>query len=323
MTSHWLRRVAALGFLTVAAASLVPLRVTAAPPEVATVVARDGLQLRLTYFPSTLRPGTEEAKQVTPVLMLHDQKESRAVFNSLAQRLSAMGGSKQKKGEPAFAVLTADLRGHGESTKQSLPTGASVTIDASKLNKQVLGGMATFDMEALRSFLIEKNDAGELNLNKLCIIGAGMGANVGVNWALQDWAAPPLAIGKQGQDIKALILISPTWSYNGLSFQAPMRFRPLKQNVAWLLIYGNQDRKLQKDIDRIEKQLERFHPTAAAGDPPSGLQVVGVDSKLQGGTLLSRVGSQAMEQQIVDFLTTHVAKTQQPWSNRLARVPRE
>jgi pimeloyl-ACP methyl ester carboxylesterase len=279
------------------------------------------VQLRLTYFPSTQRKGTDEAKQVTPVLMLHDQKETRAVFNSLAQRLSAMGGGKDKG--PAFAVLMADLRGHGESTKQALPTGASLTIDTSKLNKQVLAGMATFDMEALRSFLIEKNDAGELNLNKLSIIGAGMGASVAANWALQDWAAPPLAIGKQGQDVKALVLISPRWSFNGLSFQAPMKFRPLKQNVAWMLMYGSQDRKVQADIERIEKQLERFHPPAAAGQPPSDLQVVAVPSKLQGGTLLGRMGGQPMEQQIVDFLVTHVGNVQQPWSNRLARVPRE
>jgi pimeloyl-ACP methyl ester carboxylesterase len=321
MASYWLRRAVLLALVVVVAAALAPPSLKAAPPEVATVVTRDGVQLRLTYFPSTQRKGTPEAKQVTPVLMLHDQKESRAVFNALAQRLSAMGGGKEKG--PAFAVLTADLRGHGESTRQGLPTGASVTIDVSKLNKPVLGGMATFDMEALRSFLIEKNDAGELNLNKLSIIGAGMGASVGVNWALQDWASPPLAIGKQGQDVKALVLISPKWSFNGLSFQAPMKFGPLKQNVAWLLMYGSQDRKLEKDIERIEKQLVKFHPPATAGQPPSSLQVVQVPSRLQGGTLLSRMGGQPMEQQIVDFLVTHVAKVQQPWSNRLARVPRE
>ena len=103
--------------------------------------------------------------------------------------------------------------------------------------------MAAFDMEAVRGFLVGKNDAGELNLNKLCLVGSGMGANVAANWALQDWTAPPLAIGKQGQDVKALVLISPRWSYSGLSFQGPMQFRPLKENVAWQLIYGVEDTK--------------------------------------------------------------------------------
>ena len=134
--------------------------------------------------------------------------------------------------------------------------------------------MANFDMEAVRGFLVDKNDAGELNLNKLCLVGSGMGASVAANWALQDWSAPPLAVGKQGQDVKGIVLISPRWSFNGLSMQDPMKFAPLKQNVAWLLICGAQEQKTKADLARIQKQLERFHPatesrvrSAAAGWP--------------------------------------------------------
>jgi pimeloyl-ACP methyl ester carboxylesterase len=296
-----------------------PARAAAPAPEVVSLVTRDGVQLRLTYFPSALRKGTPEAQQVTPVLLLHDHKQTRAIFNSLAQRLQAVGDPR-KKG-PAFAAVSVDLRAHGESTKQELPNGAQVDLDAAKLNKQGLLAMTAYDMEALRSFLVGKNDAGELNLNKLCIVGAGMGASVGVNWALHDWTAPPLAIGKQGQDVKALVLISPKWSYNGLSFQAPMKFGPLKRNLAWLLLFGAQDAKVKSDAERIQKQLERVHPTQpAAGRRPSKLQVVGWPSKLQGGTLLSQIG-EPIDEKIVDFLTEHVAKVHEPWSSRLDRVP--
>jgi hypothetical protein len=145
---------------------------------------------------------------------------------------------------------------------------------------------------------------------------------VAVNWALQDWTAPPLAIGKQGQDVKALVLISPRWSYSGLSFQGPMRFRPLKENVAWLLMYGAEDVKLKVDVERIRKQLERFHPQSAdpAAQARSQLQVIGFASKLQGGTLISRLGAQA-EPKIIEFLVNQVAKKQQPWTSRLTRLP--
>jgi pimeloyl-ACP methyl ester carboxylesterase len=292
-----------------------------APAEVVSLVTRDGVQLRLTYFPSGKRAGTAEAKQVSPVVLLHDHKETRAIFNSLAQRLQAMG--EVPKG-PAFAVVSVDLRAHGESTKQELPNGAQAMLDAAKLNKQGLLAMAAYDMEAVRSFLVGKNDAGELNLNKLCIVGAGMGANVAVNWALHDWSAPPLAVGKQGQDVKALVLISPKWSYTGLSFQAPMRSRVLKQNVAWLFMYGAQDVKEKADIERIEKQLERFHqkPARAAGQPSGTLQVVGWPSKLQGGTLFTQTG-QAMEQKIIEFLVAQVSKAPLEWTARLERVPQQ
>lgn len=290
-------------------------------PEVVSLVTRDGVQLRITYFRSAKRAGTAEAKQVAPVILLHDHKETRGIFNSLAQRFQATGDAQ--KG-PAFAVVTVDLRTHGESTKRQLPNGIQETLDAAKLNKQGLLAMAAYDMEALRSYLIGKNDAGELNLNKLCIVGAGMGANVGVNWALHDWSAPPLAIGKQGQDVKALVLISPKWSYTGLSFQAPMKSRLLKENIAWLIAYGDQDSKAKADIDRIEKQLERFHPkpAQAAGRPSSTLQVVGLKSKLQGGTLLTQTG-QPLEQKIIVFLVEHVGKVPLPWSSRLDRVPQQ
>ncbi len=297
-----------------------PLARGAAPAEVVSLVTRDGVQLRLTYFPSSARKGTPEAKQASPVILLHDHKETRAIFNPLAQKLQAMGEGRQKR--PAFAAVTVDLRAHGESTQQVAPNGTQYDLDAARLGKQDLLAMAAYDMEAVRSFLVEKNDAGELNLNKLCIVGSGMGANVAVNWALQDWTAPPLAIGKQGQDVKALVLISPKWSYNGLSFQAPLKFRPFKQNVAWLLLYGAKDAKAKSDVERIEKQLDRFHPkpAEAAGQSTSTLQVASFPSKLQGSTLLKQSGA-AIDQKIIDFLVEHVGKVQHPWLGRLNRIP--
>jgi pimeloyl-ACP methyl ester carboxylesterase len=298
-------------------------------PEAVSLVTRDGVQLRITYFPSTRRAGTAEAKQVTPVILLHDHKATRAGFNSLAQRLQAVGDTQRRPAAnnpqtaAAFAVLSVDLRAHGESTRQQLPNGQQLTLDATKLTRPGLLAITLYDMEAVRSFLIGKNDAGELNLNKLCIVGAGMGANIAANWALHDWSAPPLAVGKQGQDVKALVLISPKWSFTGLSFQAPMKSRLLKQNLAWMIAYGEQDAKAKADVERIEKQLERYHPKVqpGAGQTSSALQVVGWKSKLQSGTLLTQSGA-PLEDKIIEFLVEHVAKESHPWSSRLDRVPR-
>src|SRR5262249_33658905 len=161
------------------------------------------------------RKGTPEAKQTTPVVLLHDYKSSRSVFAQLAEKLQSPGN--KEPGRPSIAVVTVDLRAHGESLKQVFADGSPVDLDPAKLNKDSLIAMATADMDAVRSFLVDKNDAGELNLNKLCLVGSGMGASVAANWALTDWSYPPLAVGKQGQDVKAVVLISPRWSYNGLS----------------------------------------------------------------------------------------------------------
>jgi pimeloyl-ACP methyl ester carboxylesterase len=280
---------------------------------------KDGVQLTATYYPSTQPKGSAQAKQVTPVVLLHDYKETRAVFTQFAQRLQAPAESEPDR--PSFAVITVDVRAHGDSTKQILRDGSQVDLDAARLDRDELLAMAALDMEAVRGFLIVKNDAGELNLNKLCLVGAGMGANVAVNWAAQDWSAPPLAVVRQGQDVKGLVLLSPRWTFRGLSLQQPMRFNALKRFVAWMLIYGEEDNRVKVDVHRIERQLEPFHEKQAGSPQRQGLAVVAWPSKLQGSTLLSTVGP-PIEDQIIKFLVANVAaRGGQPWSRRLDQLP--
>src|SRR3954466_9535087 len=64
---------------------------------------RDGVQLKISYFPSAARKGPPEAKQTTPVIFLHDYKGSRAVFASLVQKLQAAG--KGEGARPSFAAM--------------------------------------------------------------------------------------------------------------------------------------------------------------------------------------------------------------------------
>lgn len=291
-----------------------------AAADATALTTKDGVQLQLTYLPSAIRKGTPQAKQVTPVVLLHDYKSTHAALMSLAAKLQAVGAEPSAK--IAFAVVLVDLRAHGASNKLISPDGQTVELDAAKLNKEGFYAMAGLDMEAVRHFLVDKNDEGELNLNKLCIVGSGMGASVAVNWALQDWTAPPLAVGKQGQDVKGLALISPQWSFNGLSMQDAMKFAPLKQNVAWLLVCGEQDPKAKTDSNRIHKLLERFHPETAkgGGKQSGGLYVNMQPSALEGDMLLSKMGD-TIEPVIVKFLSENVAAQQFPWTNRRGKLP--
>jgi pimeloyl-ACP methyl ester carboxylesterase len=296
------------------------LRGQSPAPEVVQLRTADGVQLTISYYASHRPAGRPQAKQVTPVILLHDHMDTRAIFGSLATQLQAVG--QNEIDQPAFAAVTVDLRGHGDSTKQIFPNGFQQDIDAAKLKKDDFIAMARLDMEEVRRFLVTKNDEGALNLNKLCIVGSGMGANVGANWAAQDWLAPPLAIGKQGQDVKAMVMISPRWSYQGLTLQAPMRLRPLKQFAAWMLIYGQEDPKFAADIRRIEKQLAPFHPeTDERGAPRSkSLVVLELPSALQGDSLLTQLATQ-VDSRIIAFLLENVAQNDLPWTSRRGRLP--
>jgi len=288
--------------------------------ETMTVMTADGVQLRGTYLAGGARKGSKQAKQTTPVILLHDYKSSRAIFAGLAQQLVAPGDTNAE--HPYFAALIVDLRAHGESTKQLSQEGGVVDLDPAKLSKDGLQAMATLDMEAVRNFLVDKNDDGELNLNKLCIVGSGMGASVAVNWAAKDWAAPPLAVGKQGQDVKGLVLISPRWTFNGLSMQDALKFGPFKQNVVWLLVAGMQDQKAKMDLSRVESQVEKLHPLTekAGGKQRSGFEVFPIQSSLQGDVLISK-SADVLDAEIIKFLTANVAAIDQTWSSRRNKLP--
>lgn len=269
------------------------------------LATHDGVSLSTTYYPS------QEEKEATPVVLLHDYKDTQGIFSSLAKKLQSPGVDEQR---PSFAVLTVDLRGHGASTQQTAPNGTTRVLDAAKLERQDMAAMSVYDLETVRHFLVGENDAKRINLNELCLVGAGMGATVAVNWAARDWVAPPLLVGKQGQDVKALVLISPSWRFRGVSIQQAMRVQPMKQRAAWMIVYGDEDAEAVSDARRIVKQLDRFH------DEEGSLREVSLESSLQGSSLFSQIG-EPLEEEIIAFLTEQVANSEQfPWSQRRNRL---
>ncbi|NOZ40191.1 MAG: hypothetical protein GXP24_08195 [Planctomycetes bacterium] len=246
--------------------------------ETITLTTKDGVRLKASYYASSL------GKEAVPIVMLHDFKESRTVFNSLARALQTPQGE-----HPSHAILTVDLRGHGESTTVQGFNGQTRELEAAKLGKQDFRDMVLFDMEAVRKFLVKKNDASELNLNKLCLLGSGMGANVATAWAAVDWSSPILANRKQGQDVKALILASPDWGFRGLPMLKPIRHRDVRQNISMMIIYGKQDRKAAKSAETIHKNLERYHPEPPREKGPESKDLVMIarPTSLQGTRLLT------------------------------------
>src|SRR6478736_1489198 len=76
----------------------------AAAAESVSLTTRDGVLLKISYFPGTARKGSPQAKQTTPVVFLHDHKGSRAVFAGLVQKLQANGKGEGER--PSFAAVT-------------------------------------------------------------------------------------------------------------------------------------------------------------------------------------------------------------------------
>jgi pimeloyl-ACP methyl ester carboxylesterase len=243
------------------------------------LTTKDGVQLKISYYPSQL------GKEAVPVVMLHDFKESRNVFNSLARSLQKPSSSDL----PSHAVITVDLRGHGESTKMFDRSGQTRELEAAKLGKRDFQSMVLQDMEAVRKFLVKKNDASELNLNKLCLLGSGMGANVATLWAAQDWSVPQLATRKQGRDVKGLVLVSPDWKFRGLPLLKSLKHPQVREEISMMVIYGKEDRKAAQSAETVYKNLERYHPEPPpeAGPESKTLVLISRPTSLEGTRLLT------------------------------------
>jgi len=274
------------------------------PQNVGLKPTADGVQLAAVFYPSPLEK--EQAKDAVPVILLHQLKGSHADFDNLAVELQKAN----------CAVLVPDLRGHGQSTKRVMSDGKEKTIDPALLNKQDFEAMIQYDLEACKSFLMEKNNAKQLNIDKLCVIGAEMGAALAVDWAERDWSWPALTTGKQGQDVKAVVLLSPTWSFKGLTITPAATNRDFTGKLSWMVVVGDQGFKEPGEAKRLKQALEHAVPAnASAGNPK--LDYREIKTSLQGTKLLG-IGNLASE--IAKFIDQQVGKSNHPWTDRKSPI---
>ena len=127
----------------------------------------DGLVLRGTFYGAAIRPAPG-------LLLLHDAGEERTVWDALATQLQAGG----------YSVMVVDLRGHGE-------TGGRVDW-----------AQARRDARAALQLLA---DMQGVNASRLGVIGAGVGANLGL-----DACADTVGCA-------AAVLLSPGVDYAGIT----------------------------------------------------------------------------------------------------------
>ncbi len=290
----------------------------------------DGVKLAATYFPSN------QGKDAVPVILLHMHRGSQPGtlgsgkdFGGLATRLQALG----------HAVLVPDLRGHGGSKERR---GSAVLLDAAKMSAKEYTNMVLMDMPTLKAFLIGENNAGKLNIEKLVVVGAEMGASVALNWAYYDWSIAPVGNKKQGQDVKALVLISPEKSTPGLAINKLASAKPLitrvfdpplkrafkdpdsmnfnmpvpldfRREVSALIFVGQRDPRAVANAKRLLDLLKKAKRSKLA-DTQKDLFYGEFDTKLQGTKLLGL--KLPLEKHLELFIDLRAAKRPLPWAER-------
>jgi len=253
-----------------------------------------GLQLSATFYPGT------EGKENVPVILLHMFKGDGKEYAELAPFLQRRG----------CAVLVPDLRGHGESTESVF---GAPPLEAAKMPREHYSFMLYDDMETFREFLVKKNDEGELNLNKLCIVGAEMGAAVATYYASHDWTTPRREANRAApsQDVKGLVLISPDWDFKGMPLSKPLNNPFIRTQISVYIVVGKDDSKALADARRAYNLLERFR----ANEQEKSAFLGQLPTKLQGTKILG-AGSLKLEEAIGTFIERRLADKSYDWYPR-------
>ena len=273
------------------------------PPEAINLPleTRDGVALRATFYPGS------KGKKSVPIVILHEWKGNRTLYKDLALMLQAKG----------HAVLVPDLRGHGESTSMVQRGQEQARLNAVRIKKKDIDLMVSQDMEAVKRYLMEQNNQEELNIEKLCIIGVEMGAVVAANWAMQDWAWPVLPAFKQGQDVKALVLVSPEWSFKGATMAPAIDNAKLQGNLSVMVMVGSQDKKSMQSAEKTHNVLKRFHTEPSEKDAAikKTLYMIELETSLQGAKLIEQADLKA-KPYILAFIDRRLVEQSFPWSLR-------
>ena len=270
----------------------------------------DGLELHAVYYPGP------KLKKSVPVILLHAFKGDSRDFDDLAKLLQLQG----------CAVIVPDLRGHGES-KRIVRIGANgdeakpQTLDAKTLGKGDFGDMIQYDVETIKQFLLQRNNEGQLNIDRLCLVGAEMGAGVAINYASHDWSVPALLTGKQGQDVKALVLISPDRNFKGLAIGHAIDDPNIQMQLSIMIVAGKGNSKASEAAKQMHKKFERFHqaPSPEEVAEKKDLFLITPATSLQGTQLLTEK-SLKLPQQIAQFIQLRLVNSKKaaswPWAVR-------
>lgn len=116
---------------------------------------------------------------VPGVLLVHDAGSSRRQLDELAERLQRSG----------FAVLSMDLRGHGESTSDGKPWA-----ELSEKDHNTLWAFAPRDVEAASQWLARRKEVHSTNIN---IVGVRAASALATRQASRD------------QNVMAVVLVEP------------------------------------------------------------------------------------------------------------------
>ncbi len=272
------------------------------------LTTKDGWEIHTTYYKST------EGKEASVVVLLHVKAGNRLVWhNGFAQRLQDQG----------YAVISVDLRKHGQSKGRA---GETVDDDDKKkasnkkpaqtdVTNRDYPRMVDMDLEAVKKFIFEEHQKQNLNMRKMAIIAPEMSAPIALNFTLRDWLKKPYddaptfaSKTPKGQDVQSLVLMSPETNLPGVT--TARTISALKNlPIAFLICGASKDSTDKRMTSRIFKQLGG---EAQKNSEEKRVYLKTYPYKLRGTDLLGKkIGT---EEYILAFLDKHLKKLNNDWT---------
>ena len=135
-----------------------------------------------------------------------------------------------------------------------------------------------------------------------------MGASVALLYAARDWSIPPYGAMQLGQFVKGLVLISPEWSFKGLTLQQAMRHPGVRSEISVLVVSGGRKPTSVREAKRIYDMFKPHHPEPAPNRvaEDKDLFYAELDTALQGTDMLGQ--NLKLEQFIAQFINLRLVK---------------
>ncbi|MEZ6056532.1 MAG: hypothetical protein R3C01_07495 [Planctomycetaceae bacterium] len=286
--------------------------------EAKTINASDGWPLACTYYVAK-STGTNVArndgdKNAPVVLLLHGEKGSRLFWD----KTSAIPGTKltfaKLLHDRGYAVLTIDMRKHGESQPEGVEPKFTVNDYA----------MMVADLASVKEFLLQEHQAERLNIRKFAIVALDIMAPIACAYAEYDWRRLPYddhpipaMATPRGQDVRALVLISPETSIGRYKIASSLKYLgSCTPNISFLTVSGSQDRSGNA---KAELTLKSF---GARPDFEDHVRHQSIDTNEKSDKLFANP-SIKVENYLVDFLKKNVLDLKIEWQDRRSRLDRE
>lgn len=268
----------------------------------------DGWPIHVTYYEAT-------AGKESPVAVLIPGAEGPEVKDARTRRVFEKTALELQKN--GFAVVTVDLRKHGDSVPATDVAGTA----AARLGAADYTLMAASDLEAVKDFLLKEHQNEKLNVRKLGIVAVGSSAMVATAFTVADWEktpypdAPTLAMRTpRGQDVRALMLISPKASVKGLNSNNVLRsLRGLL--VAVHVLASSSVKSEARDAEKIFKAVE-----LKPGEPSDVRKTTMAPMEISAERFLEGKEADTTNKLIVDFLNQNVKNLDEPWRSRKSRL---